>query len=45
MALKNKSEGEGRVTYYKTHGLDNVTYQLYIMFMILENQNLLSGEE
>jgi len=45
MALKNEGEGEGSVAFQDTCCVYNVTQQLKIMFIILEDQTLLSGEE
>lgn len=44
-ALKNRGEGEGSVNCKDTCGAKNVTQQLQIMFMLLEDQNILRGEE
>jgi len=45
MAPKDKGEGEGSVACQKICGANNGTQQFQIMFMILEDQNILSGEE
>ena len=45
MALKDKGEGEGRVTFQDTCGVDIVHISCRFLLMILEDQQLLSGEE
>jgi len=45
MALKDKGEGKVRVMSHDTCGAKNITQQLKIIFMLLEEKHLLSGEE
>lgn len=45
MAPKNKGQGEGTVTYQDACGVYNITSKLQVMFMILEDQKLIIGEE
>ena len=45
MALKEKFEGDGRVTFQDTCGADIVHNSCRLLLILLEDQKLLSGEE
>ena len=45
MALKDKGEGEGRVTYQTLVSSDKVQRSCILFFMLLEDKNLLNGED
>ena len=45
MDTKDKGEGEGRVTFHETCDADIVPSSCRLLLMLLEDQNLLNGEE